>query len=93
MNEIIKIDPDITILDINMGNNPKSGIKFANRINKIIPNLDYIFLSSQKSVDPFILKEASYTRAKAFLDKNDFKNDLDSLANFIKNNINNKKKI
>ena len=88
INEIIKIEPDITILDINMGNNSKAGIKFANRINKIIPNLDYIFLSSQKSVDPFILKEASYTRAKAFLDKNDFKNDLDSLANFIKNNIN-----
>tara|TARA_B100000287_G_scaffold435040_1_gene501555 strand:+ start:4134 stop:4853 length:720 start_codon:yes stop_codon:yes gene_type:complete len=88
--QIRQIDPDIAILDINMGNNPKSGIKLANRINKVMPTLDYIFLSSQKSEDPFILKEASYTKAKVFLDKNDFKNDLDSLANYIKNNIKNK---
>ena len=82
--QIRQIDPDIAILDINMGNNPKSGIKLANRINKVMPALDYIFLSSQKSEDPFILKEASYTKAKVFLDKNDFKNDLDSLSNYIK---------
>ena len=85
--ELININPDLAILDINMGENSKAGIKLANRINKKIPKFNYVFLSSQKSEDPLVLKEASYTKAKAFLDKNDFKNDLDSLTNYIKNNL------
>lgn len=85
--ELINISPDLAIIDINMGGNSKAGIKLANRINKEISKLNYVFLSSQKSEDPLILKEASYTKAKAFLDKNDFKNDLDSLTNYIKNNV------
>ena len=85
--EIKNINPNLAIIDINMGSNSKAGIKLANRINKEIPKLNYVFLSSQKSEDPLILKETSYTKARAFLDKNDFKNDLDSLANYIKNNL------
>ena len=82
-----KIQPVLTIIDINMGGNSKAGIKLANRINKEIPTLNYVFLTSQKNQDPFIMKEASYTNAKAFFDKDDFMNDIDSLANYIKNNI------
>lgn len=88
---IEKIDqftPDLIIFDINMGNNPKAGIKLAKYVKKEFPNLVFVFLTSQKNVDPLILDNAASVGADAVFDKSDFINDIEVLGKFIKNLVN-----
>ena len=53
--KVTQIKPSLVIFDVNMGGNPQAGIKLAKYIKKKYPNLVFVFLTSQKSVDPLIL--------------------------------------
>ena len=76
-----------------MGDNPKAGIKLAKYIKKKYSDLVFVFLTSQKSVDPLIEDNAAEVGADTVYDKNDFINDIDVLAKFIKNSLDKDKKI
>ena len=71
-----------------MGGNPQEGIKLAKYIKKKYPNLVFVFLTSQKSVDPLILDNAASVGAETVYDKNDFVNDIEVLGKFINNSLN-----
>ena len=83
-----QIKPSLVIFDVNMGGNPQEGIKLAKYIKKKYPNLVFVFLTSQKSVDPLILDNAASVGAETVYDKNDFVNDIEVLGKFIKNSLN-----
>ena len=87
--DIVKqIKPSLVIFDVNMGGNPQAGIKLAKYIKKKYPNLVFVFLTSQKSVDSLILDNAAAVGADTVFDKNDFVNDIEVLGKFIKNSLN-----
>ena len=52
LNEVVAIEPDFAILDINMANSSRAGIRLAEKIKRKIPNLEFRFLTSQKEKDP-----------------------------------------
>ena len=87
------IKPNLVIFDVNMGDNPKAGIKLAKYIKKKYSDLVFVFLTSQKSADPLILDNAAEVGADTVYDKNDFVNDIDVLGKFIKNSLDKDKKI
>ena len=93
LNQVKDIKPNLVIFDVNMGDNPKSGIKLAKYIKKKYSDLVFVFLTSQKSVDPLILDNAAEVGADTVYDKNDFVNDIDVLGKFIKNLLDKDKKI
>ena len=67
-----ELKPNLVIFDVNMGGKPKAGIKLARYIKKNYPNLVFVFLTSQKNVDPLILDNAAEVGADTVYDKNDF---------------------
>lgn len=83
-----EIKPNLVIFDVNMGGNPKAGIKLAKFIKKNYPSLVFVFLTSQKNIDPLILDNAAEVGADTVYDKNDFINDIEVLGKFIKNSLN-----
>ena len=93
LSQVKDIKPNLVIFDVNMGDNPKAGIKLAKYIKKKYSDLVFVFLTSQKSVDPLILDNAAEVGADTVYDKNDFINDIDVLAKFIKNSLDKDKKI
>ena len=93
LNQVKDIKPNLVIFDVNMGDNPKAGIKLAKYIKKKYSDLVFVFLTSQKSVDPLILDNAAEVGADTVYDKNDFVNDIDVLGKFIKNSLDKDKKI
>ena len=88
LQSIEKIKPSLVIFDVNMGGDAKAGIKLAKYIKKKIPNLDFVFLTSQKKDDPLIISNAAEVGAITLFDKSDFINDLDALSSFIFNSLN-----
>ena len=88
LEKVTQIKPSLVIFDVNMGGNPQEGIKLAKYIKKKYPNLVFVFLTSQKSVDPLILDNAASVGAETVYDKNDFVNDIEVLGKFIKNSLN-----
>ena len=88
LQSIKKIKPDLVIFDVNMGGDAKAGVKLAKYIKKKIPNLDFVFLTSQKKDDPLIISNAAEVGAITLFDKSDFINDLDALSSFIFNSLN-----
>ena len=93
LSQVKDIKPNLVIFDVNMGDNPKAGIKLAKYIKKKYSDLVFVFLTSQKSVDPLILDNAAEVGADTVYDKNDFINDIDVLGKFIKNSLDKDKKI
>ena len=93
LSQVKNIKPNLVIFDVNMGDNPKAGIKLAKYIKKKYSDLVFVFLTSQKSVDPLILDNAAEVGADTVYDKNDFVNDIDVLGKFIKNSLDKDKKI
>ena len=93
LSQVKDIKPNLVIFDVNMGDNPKAGIKLAKYIKKKYSDLVFVFLTSQKSADPLILDNAAEVGADTVYDKNDFVNDIDVLAKFIKNSLDKDKKI
>ena len=93
LNQVKDIKPNLVIFDVNMGDNPKAGIKLAKYIKKKYSDLVFVFLTSQKSADPLILDNAAEVGADTVYDKNDFVNDIDVLGKFIKNSLDKDKKI
>ena len=93
LSQVKDIKPNLVIFDVNMGDNPKAGIKLAKYIKKKHSDLVFVFLTSQKSVDPLILDNAAEVGADTVYDKNDFVNDIDVLGKFIKNSLDKDKKI
>ena len=93
LSQVKDIKPNLVIFDVNMGDNPKAGIKLAKYIKKKYSDLVFVFLTSQKSVDPLILDNAAEVGADTVYDKNDFVNDIDVLGKFIKNSLDKDKKI
>ncbi|HIG08561.1 MAG TPA: response regulator, partial [Alphaproteobacteria bacterium] len=83
LSQVKDIKPNLVIFDVNMGDNPKAGIKLAKYIKKKYSDLVFVFLTSQKSVDPLILDNAAEVGADTVYDKNDFVNDIDVLGKFI----------
>ena len=88
LQSIEKIKPDLVIFDVNMGGDAKAGVKLAKYIKKKIPDLGFVFLTSQKKEDPLIISNAAEVGAITLFDKSDFINDLESLSNFISNSLN-----
>ena len=88
LEKVSQIKPSLVIFDVNMGGSPQEGIKLAKYIKKKYPNLVFVFLTSQKSVDPLILDNAASIGAETVYDKNDFVNDIEVLGKFIKNSLN-----
>ena len=93
LSQVKDIKPNLVIFDVNMGDNPKAGMKLAKYIKKKYSDLVFVFLTSQKSVDPLILDNAAEVGADTVYDKNDFINDIDVLGKFIKNSLDKDKKI
>ena len=93
LSQVKDIKPNLVIFDVNMGDNPKAGIKLAKYIKKKYSDLVFVFLTSQKSADPLILDNAAEVGADTVYDKNDFVNDIDVLGKFIKNSLDKDKKI
>ncbi len=93
LSQVKDIKPNLVIFDVNMGDNPKAGIKLAKYIKKKYSDLVFVFLTSQKSVDPLILDNAAEVGADTVYDKNDFVNDIDVLGKFIKNLLDKDKKM
>ena len=93
LSQVKDIKPNLVIFDVNMGDNPKAGIKLAKYIKKKYSDLVFVFLTSQKSVDPLILDNAAEVGADTVYDKNDFVNDIDVLGKFIKNSLDKDKKM
>ena len=85
ISQINEIKPNLVIFDINMGNDPKAGIKLAKYIKQNYSDLVFVFLTSQKKDDPLVMSNAAEVGAATLFDKSDFINDLDVLSNFIKN--------
>jgi len=88
LQSIEKTKPSLVIFDVNMGGDAKAGVKLAKYIKKKIPDLDFVFLTSQKKEDPLIISNAAEVGAITLFDKSDFINDLESLSNFISNSLN-----
>ena len=93
LSQVKDIKPNLVIFDVNMGDNPKAGIKLAKYIKKKYSDLVFVFLTNQKSIDPLILDNAAEVGADTVYDKNDFVNDIDVLGKFIKNSLDKDKKI
>ena len=93
LSQVKDIKPNLVIFDVNMGDNPKAGIKLAKYIKKKYSDLVFVFLTSQKSADPLILDNAAEVGADTVYDKNDFVNDIDVLGKFIKNSLDKDKKM
>lgn len=88
LDKVKEFKPNLVIFDVNMGGKPKAGIKLARYIKKNYPNLVFVFLTSQKNVDPLILDNAAEVGADTVYDKNDFATDIEVLGKFIKNSLN-----
>ena len=88
LQSIEKTKPSLVIFDVNMGGDAKAGVKLAKYIKKKIPDLDFVFLTSQKKEDPLIISNAAEVGAITLFDKSDFINDLESLSSFISNSLN-----
>lgn len=82
--------PSLAILDINMANSSRAGIRLAEKIKKVLPDLEFRFLSSQKSEDKDILWDVAKLSGEPIFEKSDFKDDMQLFTSFVANIINKK---
>ena len=87
LNEVVAIEPDFAILDINMANSSRAGIRLAEKIKRKIPNLEFRFLTSQKEKDPDILWDIAKLSPNAPFEKADFQDNMELFVTFISNII------
>ena len=90
LNEVVAIEPDFAILDINMANSSRAGIRLAEKIKRKIPNLEFRFLTSQKEKDPDILWDIAKLSPDAPFEKADFQDNMELFVKFISNIVENK---
>ena len=87
INKLIFLEPDLAILDINMANSSRAGIRIAEEIKEKMPDLDFRFLSAQKEKDKDILRDVAKFSGEIPFEKADFRENMDLFAVFISNII------
>ena len=87
INKLIFLEPDLAILDINMANSSRAGIRIAEEIKEKMPDLDFRFLSAQKEKDKDILRDVAKFSGEIPFEKTDFRENMDLFAVFISNII------
>ena len=90
LQKIRSLKPTLAILDINMANSSRAGIRLAEKIKKSLPQIDFRFLSAQKEKDKDILWDVAKLTGEPPFEKSDFQNNMDVFVAFIANILKNK---